>query len=263
MSLLNTLAKVAIGVAMAKGAGHLANRGRSGGGSGNIGDMLGSVLGGGQTTSASSGSGGLGGLLDGLSQASRPSGGSARSGGGMDDLLGGLASQMGARKGSTGGGLGDLMGALTGGMASGGGSGGFGDLLNQVMAGGGRASVQATADQEAAAGLMIEAMIMAAKSDGKIDADEEARLMEHLGDISAEERAFVQEALRQPVDPGGLAAEVPNGLQPQIYAMSVMGIDLDNQSEAQYLHRLAQAMDLEPGQVNDIHSQMGAPALYS
>ena len=235
MSLINTLAKVAIGVAMAKGAGHLAKRGKSG--NGGIGDLLGSVLGGASNTSSAS-SGGLGGMLDGLSKASRPSGSSGS--GGIDDLLGGLSAKMGSRNAGAGG-LGDLMGALSGGMAATGASGGFGDLLNQVLAGGGQTPVSATPDQEAAAGLMIEAMIMAAKSDGKIDDAEEAKLMDHLGDISSEERAFVQEALRQPVDPKALASDVPNGLEPQVYAMSVMGIDLDNQSEAQYLHQLAQA----------------------
>jgi len=42
-----------------------------------------------------------------------------------------------------------------------------------------------------------------------------------------------------------------------------MGIDLDNQNEAQYLHQLATTMGLEPQMVNSIHLQLGAPTLYN
>ncbi|MEM6466201.1 MAG: DUF533 domain-containing protein [Pseudomonadota bacterium] len=45
--------------------------------------------------------------------------------------------------------------------------------------------------------------------------------------------------------------------------MSVLAIDLDNASEAQYLHSLASGMGLEPAMVNDIHEQLGVPTLYS
>jgi len=45
--------------------------------------------------------------------------------------------------------------------------------------------------------------------------------------------------------------------------MSVMGIDLDNQKEAQYLHELATAMGMGQQDVNHIHNQLGVPALYT
>ncbi|SPH24807.1 hypothetical protein DEA8626_03840 [Defluviimonas aquaemixtae] len=45
--------------------------------------------------------------------------------------------------------------------------------------------------------------------------------------------------------------------------MSLMAIDLDNRNEAQYLHQLAGAMDLDQRQANNIHSRLGVPALYS
>ncbi|NNF23376.1 MAG: DUF533 domain-containing protein [Rhodobacteraceae bacterium] len=284
MSLMKTLAKVAIGVAVAKGAGHLARRAGGGGSSREAGGgpqsqldgLLGSLLGGGAGagTQAQQG-GGLGGMLEGLSRSSRPAGaqtddlsmagGAMPSGqtGGLDDLLGGLANRAGADSGGLGG-LGGLLGAIAG-SASGapaGRGGGFGDMLNTALAGD-EQDLHPTADQEAAAGLMIQAMVMAAKSDGKIDAQEQEKLLGHLGDISAEERAFVNEALGKPVDARALARDVPPGLEPQVYAMSVMGIDLDNRNEAQYLHGLAQELQLDAPLVNDIHEQMGAPKLYS
>ena len=80
MSLMSTLAKVAIGVAVAKGAGAMMNKN-------------------GGVTQASSG-GGLGGFLGSLA------GDSGSSGGGMQDMLGGLLG------GNTGGGAGCLGGLL-------------------------------------------------------------------------------------------------------------------------------------------------------
>jgi len=61
MSLVNTLAKVAIGVAVAKGMKSLTSGGSARAGSGGIGDLLGGVLGG--STGSTSQSGGLEDLL--------------------------------------------------------------------------------------------------------------------------------------------------------------------------------------------------------
>ncbi len=52
-------------------------------------------------------------------------------------------------------------------------------------------------------------------------------------------------------------------MEQQVYAMSVMGIKLDDQNEAQYLHQLASAMGLEQRTVNAIHDKLGAPKIYS
>jgi len=40
-------------------------------------------------------------------------------------------------------------------------------------------------------------------------------------------------------------------------------IDLDSNPEAQYLHQLAQGLNLSPDTVNQVHKQLGAPLLYS
>lgn len=282
MSLLGTLAKVAIGVAAAKGVGHMVQKGRAGGSAGDGGlfggahspgrqapsdrggleDMLGSILGGGpQAGSAGAGGGGglggLGGLLEGLTQGGGAAAG--RAGGGLDDLLGSLT------KGGAGGALGGLLGSLTGGAASGGGGGGggFGELLNQSLQTRGEPPAPPSREQEAAAGLMLRAMIQAAKSDGKLDEGEREKLLGQLGDVSPDEKRFVQDELAAPVDVEGLARQVPAGMGPQVYAMSVMGIDLDNQAEAQYLHDLATRLGIDQQSVNHIHAQLSVPALYS
>ena len=311
MSLMKTLAKVAIGVAVAKGVGAMASKGRTrqasnsgggglldaltGGGSqaqagGGLQDMLGSLLGGGGQAQAGSSAGGLGGLLEGLSDASQPHGGVQSSrgaaSGGLNDLLAGMGGQSGGLGGLLGGlakgGGGDL-GGLLGGLMGGGAAAtvaaapkakstskdksankqrSFGEKFNQSLLAGDEPDEAPSAEEEFAAGLMLKAMIQAAKSDGKIDDHEREKLLGQLGDVSPAERDFVNAELTAPIDVKGLADQVPNGMEAQVYAMSVMGIDLDNRSEAQYLHDFATALGLDKRGVNHIHAQLGVPSIY-
>lgn len=330
MSLVGTLAKVALGVAIAKGVSALAkgnanSAGGAGGGlfggasdqtaQGGLGDLLGGMLGGGSAQSGA-GAGGLGGLLDQLSggQATQDpsqgqaSGGQASGGlgdllggmlgggsagqtagaqGGLGDLLGGLmgGGAAGQTGGSAQGGLGDLLGGLLGaaggGAAAGGGLGGLlgaltggadasasndqslGQVLNSSFSNQGEPDVEPTPHQNAAAAIMLSAMIQAAKADGAIQDAEKQKLLGNLKDANPEEMDFVKAQLAAPVSIPTLVAHVPAGLQAQVYTMSVMAIDLDNQAEAQYLNDLAKAMGMGPKQVNGIHAQLGVPALYA
>ena len=286
MSLMKTLAKVAVGVAVAKGASAMMKNGQRGSTSqaGGLGGLLGGLTGG-----SAGGAGGLGGMLGGLT------GGSAGGAGGLQDMLGGLLGG-GAAGGSTGsGGLGGLLeslggaqggagsqgglGGLLGGLAGAAGAGGllggavakapaqndqsFGAVLNSQFDQTPEAPIEPSQDQEAAAALMLSAMIQAAKSDGTFDDAEKEKLLGQLGDVDAEEAAFVQAQLSAPIDIDGLVANTPDGMGQQVYAMSVVAIDLDTQDEAQYLHKLASAFGLQPAQVNDIHAQLGVASLYT
>ncbi len=276
MGMLGTLAKVAVGIAVAKGVGGMLK------GSGGNGGLLG---GGGATPSGgapSSRGGGLEDLIGDVLSGGRRSGGSGTGGGGPTGGLGDLLEQLGGGAlGKSGGGLGDLIGGLAGGQTRGGSElenifgeflgakkaqdtsgGSFGDIFNEAIARGGEPEAQPSREQEAAAALMLRAMIQAAKSDGEIDAGEEAKLMDNLGDVSAEERDFVNRELRAPVDAAGLAAQVPAGMESQVYLMSIMGIDLDNRKEAEYLHELAGHLDLDQDTVNGIHDHLGVARLY-
>ena len=67
--------------------------------------------------------------------------------------------------------------------------------------------------------------------------------------------------MQAPVDVDNLVANTPEGLGQQVYAMSVMAIDLDTGDEAQYLHKLATAYGMQAAEVNDIHAQLGVPSL--
>lgn len=109
------------------------------------------------------------------------------------------------------------------------------------------------------AGLMIRAMVMAAKSDGRIDAAEREKILTSLADASPEERAFIEAELAAPIDVAGFAAEVPNhaGLRRQIFATALLAIDLDAPSEAQFMSDLAQALGLRQADLDAITGQMG------
>jgi uncharacterized membrane protein YebE (DUF533 family) len=293
MSLMKTLAKVAIGVAVAKGANAMMKSGQQGGTSqaGGLGGLLGSLTGG----SAGSAAGGLGGLLGSLTGGSTQAGGTAQAGGLQDMLggllgggttgggvsqggLGGMLESLGGAQGSTGGGLGGLLGGMAGAAGAGGLLGGlggamqkapaqndqsFGAVLNSQFDQTPEPAIEPSQDQEAAAALMLAAMIQAAKSDGTFDDAEKEKLLGQLGDIDQEEAAFVQAQMAAPIDIEGLVANTPDGLSQQVYAMSVMAIDLDTGDEAQYLHKLATAYGMQPQQVNAIHDQMGKPSLYT
>lgn len=261
---MGTLAKIAIGMAVQKGIGSVlgggasqAPAGQSGGG---LGDLLGGMLGGQQPQAGQRGSsGGLGDILEQLAGGAQSGRGS--SGGGLGDLLGGLTGGQTQTRG--GGSLGDVFGEmLSQRQAPAESSGSFGDMFNEALTSQGEPQRAPSADQEAAAALMLRAMIQAAKSDGQFDAGEQQKLMENLGDVSPEEQAFVQSELQAPMDVNGLINQVPNGLEQQVYLMSVMGINLDNQNEARYLDELARGLELSQDGVNAIHDQLGAPRLY-
>ena len=175
----------------------------------------------------------------------------------MQSMLGGLAGSAGA-----GGMLGALGGAVAQRPAENNAS--FGEVLNSSFDETPQEAIEPTADQEAAAALMLRAMIQAAKSDGNFDEAEQEKLVGQLGgDVDAEEAAFVRAEMQRPVDVNALIAEVPQGLGPQVYAMSLLAIDLDSKAEAQYLHSLAQGLGMEAAAVNDVHAQLGVPSLYT
>ncbi|WBU63137.1 tellurite resistance TerB family protein [Paracoccus aerodenitrificans] len=285
MSLMKTLARIAGGVILAKGLSSAmkgSDRSRSGSATRRSGGGLLDQL---QRSTQSGSSGSLGGLLGGLLGGN--SGGTAGSGrryggpnsSGASGGLGGILDQLtntnsgGTRRaGSQGGSIGDLLGGLLGGTAAGSlaskgaqdrNDASFGELLNDSLSTGQEPEVAPTAEQNAVAGLMLRAMIQAAKADGRIDEGEKERLLGELGDLDEDERQFVREQMAAPVDAEALARDVPQGLEPQVYLMSIMAIDFDSQEEAQYLHKLAQALGLQPQTVNQIHDEVGVQNLYS
>ncbi|MEM6889685.1 MAG: DUF533 domain-containing protein [Pseudomonadota bacterium] len=114
---------------------------------------------------------------------------------------------------------------------------------------------------EQQAKLMIRAMIQAAKADGEIDVEEQAAIIDRLGDISEEEREFVKNELRAPSDLTGLVQETGNVGREQVYSTSLAAIRIDNEAEAAYMRNLAKGLGLSDQQRDAIHTRMGVPLL--
>ncbi|MBT55178.1 MAG: protein YebE [Mameliella sp.] len=284
MGLMGTLAKVAIGYAAARGVDRMSG-----------GQGIGSLLGGGAQVPAKTQAASLQGQMGKLMGGQMPQGGGMQEmmeamqkggmgampgtaagadnpmadmmkslqSGGMDlsAIMGragtgkgeGLLSQLGA--GGTG--LAGMFAALAGTTADAQGQGASG-VLNAMS------SQNAPPEAEEAAGLMLRAMIQAAKSDGDIDRAEQAKILETLGDdADPSDRAFIQAQLKAPVDPDALAADTPEAQRMQVYSASLMTIRVDTQAEAQYLDRLAKALQLDEAVVNMLHMQMGMQPLYA
>ena len=164
----------------------------------------------------------------------------------MDQFMGGSE----AGQSSSAAGLGGLMASLGGGMAAGAST--SASMLDALTG-----TSMATDTQEAHAKLMIRAMIQAAKADGEIDSDEQARILEHLGELDEAERQFVMEEMSRPVDPVALAQDTGEQMAAQVYATSIMAMKVDTVQEASYLNQLAAALNLSDETRDRVHKAMG------
>ncbi len=227
-----------------------------------LGNILGSLLGGGQSGDQA---GGLGDLLG--------------------SVLGGGQSKVQPQSGGqSGGNMGDLLGSLLGGgsqNSSGlGGEGGLGGLLGSALskyaqaqnpnmpnpAPEAREHLPEGIELEKAAehaAIIIRAMVNAAKSDGTIDQEEQGKIIAKMGDLSEEEVAFLRREFNAPLDVEGFIQSVPKEMQQQVYTVSLMAIDLDNNREAGYLARLAHGFGISPKFANEIHEHLGAPKIFN
>ncbi len=227
--------------------------GQQGGGQGGgLGEMLGSVLGG-QGASAG-GLGNLGGFL----------GDAVQNLGNNKVALGGLAALGGAL---LGGGKGASRGAIGGGVMA---------TLAMLAMSALKKSGQQTSQQPAAfyeeptpeqlqqmdaeAKIIVRAMITAAKADGQIDREELQRIIGKLDDdgLTEEEKMFFQKEAEAPLDLEGVVASAAGRpeMAAQIYAASLLAIEVDTAAEQQYLERLAQGLGLAPEAVQYIEETL-------
>ncbi len=170
------------------------------------------------------------------------------------EQLRGMAEQfLGKAGGATEGaasGLGGLMAALGGGMAAG--ASQTGQMIDAMTG-----TTAATDLMEENAKLMIRTMIMAARADGEIDAEEREKILSSVGDIDEAERAFIQAEMDRPVDPMALAADTTDQMKAQVYATAVMAVRVDTLSEARFLTDLANALGLSEEARERVHAAMG------
>ncbi|UMA63540.1 tellurite resistance TerB family protein [Roseivivax marinus] len=269
MGMMKTLAKVAIGYAAARGVDRMSKggglQGLFGGGAQvkgshpmtKAGSQMSSVLQGGASQATQP----LQGMLDRMRASGLDlgalMGGAGAAPAGAGSKRGLLSSMPSGTAAGPGGGMAGMMAAAGGAAATAGGQG-VGALLDQF-------NTQETApEMEKGAGLMLRAMIQAAKADGEIDKDEKAKIMELVGDdADPADVAFVREQLEAPVDVAGLARDTPPAQRVPVYSASLMTIRVDTDAEAQYLDALAKALDLDEPTVNALHVQQGVHPLYT
>lgn len=104
---------------------------------------------------------------------------------------------------------------------------------------------------------LMRAMIAAAKADGHVDAAEQSNIfaqIDRLG-LNAEDKAFVIDELRAPLDVDAVAsaARTPEEAA-ELYAASLLAIDVDNPAERGYLGMLAARLKLDDKLVAHLHA---------
>jgi uncharacterized membrane protein YebE (DUF533 family) len=247
-----------------------------GGGGGGLLESLGSMLGGKQ--SAQPGPSGGGGLGDVLS--SMLGGGGGGLGGILGNVLGEAGRAVGGNQNLALGGLGALAGALLGGGAKsmGGALGGglmalLGAMAFNALRGSGQGSgkvplglaePQTEAERqelENRSELVLKAMINAAKADGKIDENEAQRIVGKLQEegADAESQRYVLALMRSPMETETLiaAAQGHPNLSAELYAASLMAIEVDTPAEKAYLANLASGLRLAPAVTARIDEMVG------
>jgi len=253
--------------------------GNSGGGA--LGDILGSLVGGGKS---SSGAGGLGDILGSLIGGGQSSGNAGNLGDILGSLVGGAAPthqpRSSGRTPTSAEDLEDLLGVGKNNRGGLGGAGGLGGLLTSAIAKHAQQNnpnvptpssddysvLPLGVDRQEAndhAALIIRAMINAAKSDGSIDQAEQNNIISKLGDVTQEEIDFVKREFAAPLDVHAFARTVPANMAEQIYTVSLMAIDLDKNTEAQYLADLAQGLNISTHVANQLHEKLGVPKIFA
>jgi uncharacterized membrane protein YebE (DUF533 family) len=113
---------------------------------------------------------------------------------------------------------------------------------------------------DAKAQVILKAMINAAKADGQIDVAEQQRIMGKLEEVGVDAEAleWVRAEMRQPLDLAGLLREVSTPqVAAEVYAASLLAIEVDTPAERRYLHQLAQGLGLDEGAVQRLHLTLG------
>ncbi|EFO32188.1 inner membrane protein YebE [Roseibium sp. TrichSKD4] len=102
---------------------------------------------------------------------------------------------------------------------------------------------------------LLTAMISAAKADGHIDAEEQARIFDKIDEagLDSEAKAFLMDELRSPLDLDKVVASATcPETAAEIYAASRLAINPDHPAEKAYLQMLAARLALDPALVDEI-----------
>jgi uncharacterized membrane protein YebE (DUF533 family) len=103
-------------------------------------------------------------------------------------------------------------------------------------------------------------MVAAAAADGSIDEQERRAILQRLSKagLSEDERRFVTSLLDSPPSMEELLSPgVDSEFATQVYAVSLMAIEVDTESERAYLRKLSTRLGLNRQVVSDLHQQLG------
>jgi uncharacterized membrane protein YebE (DUF533 family) len=117
---------------------------------------------------------------------------------------------------------------------------------------------------ESDAVLLIRTMIAAAYADGVLDQQEMKNIMEKMesAGLDNEERSFILKELSNPAGIDAIIGDVSTpALAQQVYAVSLMTIDVDTDNEKGYMNTLAKRLFLSDAIVAGIHERLGKPLI--
>ena len=288
--LLGSLGKMAGGAQT--GSSNTGRAPETGSGNGSLSDLfssLGKMAGSPNTSTNTQETGGGGSLGDLLGSLGKMAGGGGaqtgnsapqgrqqtESGGALGDLLGNLGDNKAAL-----GGLGALAGALLGGggKSVGGAVGGgalamLASMAMSALKNAGQSPSRPpqaltepqSRDDELAlendAEIIVKSMISAAKSDGKIDNAEIQKIIGKLDDdgLTQKEKDFFITEANKPLDLDGVIASAGNKpeMAAQIYAASLLAIDMNTAAEQRYMRQLASGLGLHPQVTAHIERTLG------
>ncbi|MBL3557413.1 MULTISPECIES: tellurite resistance TerB family protein [Marinobacter] len=110
---------------------------------------------------------------------------------------------------------------------------------------------------------ILQAMIMAARADGHVDANERALLTQEIEKLGPDDElhAWIQQQFDAPLDANALArsADSPQASR-EIYIVSAVMIDDQNPMERAWLDQLANALKLEPALARELEQQVQVAA---
>lgn len=116
---------------------------------------------------------------------------------------------------------------------------------------------------EAKAKLVLKGMINAAKADGQISPSELQRIVSKMQEAGAdaEVQQWLMLQMQEPLDLAAFVAEIPDQeTAAEVYAASLLAIEVDTDAERQYLQRFAAETGLHPMVVQQIHQTLGVAA---
>jgi uncharacterized membrane protein YebE (DUF533 family) len=250
-------------------------------------DILGALVQGGTSKSSNKrltnafgagGGGSLEGIVGSLGKMLGGGGGQSQSGG-LGGMFGEVLGSLGNNKAALGG-LGALGGALLGGgskSAKGAIGGGvlamLASLAMSALKKSGQEPARApqalfdpeTPEQEQEleddANTLVKAMINAAKSDGAIDQAELQKIVGKFEEdgLTEEDKNFFMRESTSPLDLKGVVASAGGRpeMAAQIYAASLLAIEVDTQHEQQYMQQLAKGLRLPSSTVSYIEQTLG------